>query len=184
MTTKEIALAVNKNERSVRRWIKKASDKMSSLMDKMSEGQDAKKYADYTLDETCQIIEIGLGKNASDLFRMSSNNNIKEHTQNDQVIIKMMEMHQSFMIKVLDKLDSISNNNQKQIEVKQDYYTLKGYINFKQLKGLAFSDMIRLGKEAVKLSKEKSIEVRRVEDERFGFVNSYQIEILNEVFSV
>ena len=36
MTVKEIAQAVGKNERSVQRWVKKASDKMSSVSDKMS----------------------------------------------------------------------------------------------------------------------------------------------------
>lgn len=36
MTTKEIAEAVGKDERTVQRWAKRASDKMSSVSDKMS----------------------------------------------------------------------------------------------------------------------------------------------------
>ena len=71
MTTKEIAEAVGKDERTVQRWAKKASDKMSSVSDKMSSGSPANP-ADYDLNETCSIIEIGMGKNAADLYRTSA----------------------------------------------------------------------------------------------------------------
>ena len=74
MTTKEIAKAVNKDERSVQRWAKRTGDKMSSIGDKLSSVQKTGKPADYNLEETCQIIETGMGKNAADLFRMSAKN--------------------------------------------------------------------------------------------------------------
>ena len=35
MTTKEIAGATGKDERTVQRWVRKAGDKMSSISDKM-----------------------------------------------------------------------------------------------------------------------------------------------------
>jgi len=90
MTVKEIALAVNKKERAVHNWVKKTSEKNAQVGEKSAEAKETKKAASYNLDETCKIIEIGLGKNTADLFRMSSNNNIKEHTQNDQAIINLM----------------------------------------------------------------------------------------------
>jgi hypothetical protein len=71
MNTKEIASAVNKDERSVRRWINKASDKVSVIKDKMS-ASSPMKPADYNLIETCLIIEQVLGKNAADIFRMNA----------------------------------------------------------------------------------------------------------------
>jgi len=74
MNTREIATAVNKDERSVRRWINKASDKMSGLSDKMSGAEKTKIPADYTLEETCFIIENGLGKNAAEIFRTNAVN--------------------------------------------------------------------------------------------------------------
>lgn len=67
MNTKEIALAVNKTERSVQRWVKKLSDKVSSINDKMSASSPINP-ADFTLEETIAIIEQGLGKNAAEMY--------------------------------------------------------------------------------------------------------------------
>jgi transposase-like protein len=72
MTAKEIAGAVGKDERTVRRWINQASDKMSGLSDKMSEAERTKKAADYTLEETCLIIEAGMGPDAAGIFRANA----------------------------------------------------------------------------------------------------------------
>lgn len=71
MTTKQIAEAVGKNERSVQRWAKAVGDKMSSVGDKMA-ASSPNAPADYTLDETLAIIQHGMGKNAADLYRASA----------------------------------------------------------------------------------------------------------------
>jgi len=71
MNTREIASAVNKNDRSVQRWIKTLSVKVSSINDKMSSSSPMSP-ADYNLAETCMIIEHGLGKNAAEIFRMNA----------------------------------------------------------------------------------------------------------------
>jgi len=67
MNTKEIALAVNKTERSVQRWVKKLGDKVSSINDKMS-ASSPMNPADFTLEETIAIIEVGMGKNAASIY--------------------------------------------------------------------------------------------------------------------
>lgn len=74
MTVKEIAEAVGRDERSVRRWINKASDKMSGLLDKLSDAEKTKKATDYTEEETLFIIEVGLGKNAAGVYRANAAN--------------------------------------------------------------------------------------------------------------
>ena len=56
MTTKQIAVAVGKDERTVQRWAKKTSAKMSSVADKMSSAGHGIS-AEYTLDEVIEIIE-------------------------------------------------------------------------------------------------------------------------------
>lgn len=71
MTTKEIAEAVGKTERSVQGWAKKAGEKIASVGEKIASAGHGKP-ADYDLDETCAIIEKGLGKNAASLFRESA----------------------------------------------------------------------------------------------------------------
>lgn len=73
MTTKEIALAVGKDETAVRRWARKVAGDSPVIAGKIADSSSAHP-ADYSLEETCLIIESGLGKNASDLFRMSANN--------------------------------------------------------------------------------------------------------------
>jgi hypothetical protein len=73
MTVKQIASAVGKDERSIQRWIKALSDKVSPINDKMSSSSPMKP-ADYDLTETCQIIEEGLGKAAADVYRTNAVN--------------------------------------------------------------------------------------------------------------
>jgi len=72
MTTKQIADAVNKKERTVQGWARKAGEKIASVGEKIASAGHGRS-ADYTLEETCAIIETGMGRNAADLFRMSAN---------------------------------------------------------------------------------------------------------------
>lgn len=71
MTVKQIAEAVGKDETSVRRWVKKAAGKMTAITGKMT-ASTSTHPADYTLDETIQIIESGMGKNAAAIFRQNA----------------------------------------------------------------------------------------------------------------
>lgn len=71
MTVKEIAEAVGKTDRGVRKWVAKASEKRSVIAEKSSVSSPMKP-ADYTLDETCTIIEAGMGKNAAGIFRANA----------------------------------------------------------------------------------------------------------------
>jgi hypothetical protein len=71
MTTKQIAEAVGQTERSVQMWAKKAGEKISSINEKISSASP--RYpADYTMAETCLIIEEGLGKAAADVYRTNA----------------------------------------------------------------------------------------------------------------
>jgi len=67
MNTKEIALAVNKTERSIRNWANKLAEKNSVVAEKISVSSP-KNPADFTLEETIAIIEQGLGKNAAEMY--------------------------------------------------------------------------------------------------------------------
>ena len=68
MTTKQIAEAVGKPERTVKGWATKAGAKLASAGAKLASAGHGK-AADWDLDEACLIIEIGLGKNAAALYR-------------------------------------------------------------------------------------------------------------------
>jgi hypothetical protein len=71
MTVKQIAEAVGKTERSVRNWVTAVAEKSSVMAEKISSSTSTHP-ADYTLEETCAIIQHGMGKNAADLYRMSA----------------------------------------------------------------------------------------------------------------
>ena len=73
MNTKEIALAVNKTERAVRNWAKKVAENNSVVAEKISVSSPMKP-ADYDLDETLLIIEMGLGKNAAAVYASNAKN--------------------------------------------------------------------------------------------------------------
>lgn len=72
MTTREIAEAVGKTERCVQGWAKRTGEKISSIGEKISSVGKSGRPADYDLEESCAIIETGMGRNAADLYRMAA----------------------------------------------------------------------------------------------------------------
>lgn len=117
MTTKEIAQAVGKDERSVRRWIKKVADKMSVVADKMS-ASTSTYPADYTQDETLAIIETGMGKNAAAVYRMNAEKTIRNidvlSDKDISIISKIVSATVAETIKQLDGRISIIENRVEQ----------------------------------------------------------------------
>ena len=69
MNTKQIAQAVGKDDRTVRRWVTKTAAKMPTMADKMSAESFRTTGADWNIDEAVAIIKTGLGENAASLFR-------------------------------------------------------------------------------------------------------------------
>ena len=73
MTTKEIAQATGKAEKTVRTWIFNLAAESATIAAKLA-ASSPMKPADYTLAETCDIIEAGLGKSAADVYRTNAAN--------------------------------------------------------------------------------------------------------------
>ena len=71
MTTKEIAKAVGKTERGVRNWVSKLAEKNAVIAEKLSSSSPMKP-ADYTLDETIEIIRQGMGDSAAGVFQANA----------------------------------------------------------------------------------------------------------------
>jgi len=63
-----------------------------------------------------------------------------------------------------------------------DTFTIMAYARIRHVFPLPLSDAIHLGKVARKLSKEKDLPVSLQPDPRFGQVNVYRREVLEEVF--
>jgi len=191
MTTKEIAEAVGKTERSVRNWVAKVAENFSAVAEKSS-ASTSTYPADYDLEETCLIIEEGIGKNAADLFRMGAKNNVKVVPQNVAGFDKLAESILSMVSAVTRLCDrqesqegrlSILEKKPLQIDFTPDRYSILGYCNFKKIQ-ITYSEAIQYGRKAAKITREKGFEVRKIADERHGTVGSYPIEILNDIFEL
>jgi transposase len=72
MTTKQIAQAVGRSERRVQEWAKRTGAKTASVGAKIAQAHASGKAADYDLEETCLVIETGLGKNAAGIYRANA----------------------------------------------------------------------------------------------------------------
>jgi phage anti-repressor protein len=68
-------------------------------------------------------------------------------------------------------------------EIKQDYYSILAFTRLKRIE-ISYSEAIQKGKLAAKLTKEKGLDLRKIADERYGYVGSYPIEILEVVFDL
>lgn len=180
MTVKDITEAVGRGESTIRRWIDKAPFHNPELvLRKIREGSP-ENPADFDLDETIEIIRHGMGANAADLFRMSANNKMPAIIDDrmGEFLSSMMKM----MIVLADKVASIQTG-QLQIEApKQDYYSLVGFCSFRHIK-TNFSELSGHGMKLRQMTLDAGRELCKVPDERWGYVNSYPIEILEEYFT-
>ena len=120
MNTKEIALAVNKTERAVRNWAKKVAENNSVVAEKISVSSPMKP-ADYDLDETLLIIEMGLGKNAAAVYASNAKN--IQRPSNSLLSEKEIEMITKIVSvtvsETMRQLDSRVNTIEKRIEERQ-----------------------------------------------------------------
>ena len=188
MTTREIAKATGKEERTVRRWVNKVAVRMSAVAVKMSASSPAHP-ADYDLEETIAIIEEGMGKNAAAIYRENAAKSTISSVLTDrdyQMIAQIVSVAVSETMKAYD-------SRMRAVEEKVDRVPLLGYdethmtvLGFCKANGItvSISGAIAHGKEAARISREEGMSIKRVPDERFGSVNSYHKAVLQKVFSL
>jgi hypothetical protein len=75
----------------------------------------------------------------------------------------------------------IANNRPMLESPKEDYYSLVGYCSIHGIKTNR-SELALHGMTLRKMVLETGKELRRIPDERYGKVNSYPVEILDEYF--
>lgn len=84
---------------------------------------------------------------------------------------------------VVTELRELKQNNVLQIKApKQDYFSLIAYCSLHKIKTVS-SELRKMGMDLRKMSKESGKELHKIPDERYGQVNSYPVEILEEYFS-
>jgi hypothetical protein len=165
MTTKQIAEIAGVSERTVRRI---AENEVGYVFAK---GQKAI----FSEKESIEIMRLIRKKG---FIQPRQNAEVARHNADDR-LLRLEKMVENLVTIVTQSVV----NNQKQIEFKQDYFTIKGYAIRNKMQ-LAFSEALKLGRECGKISRERDIEIRKADDEQFGQVNSYHIDVLQEVFSL
>lgn len=94
-----------------------------------------------------------------------------------QIVNKMVEQEQQ-MQGFSDRLDMIEA---KTTTSPNEYFTIAGFASIRKQK-VDVSRAQILGRKAAQMSKRLGYDIGRVSDPRYGSVNTYHIDILNEVF--
>ena len=101
--------------------------------------------------------------------------------------LEIMREQEAKLLEVQNK-QTVQDEKIKNIEAKvstsnSDYYSISGYASLKGYKHLDIRKANLIGRLAAKLSKEYGVDIGKVKDERYGAVNIYHIDILNEAFN-
>lgn len=100
-----------------------------------------------------------------------------------EIIGKMIGMAVSAaMMPVVKQLEHINKPQLLIEQPKQDYYSLVAYCSLNKIKTVS-SELRKMGMDLRKMAKESGKELHKIPDERYGQVNSYPVEILEEYFS-
>ena len=106
-----------------------------------------------------------------------------------QNLIQLTAINQQYGIQLNSVKSDISEQKQrtKLLEIKfdslsgeSDYCTVRGYCNINRIK-ISEREANSLGRHAAKICRQKCYLIGKVQDERHGKVNSYPIEVLEEV---
>ena len=114
MTTKQIAVAVSKPERTVHNWIKRVSANMEQVSAKMAQARKTSKPAEYSFDETIEIIKTGMGVNAALIFKSNAQSSEQtaqtpDRSGGDDYVKRGMELVFGAIGKLDQRLSSIEN---------------------------------------------------------------------------
>lgn len=101
--------------------------------------------------------------------------------------LAIMKDHEAKMLMIESKqndIDSKINEIEAKISTSNsDYYSISGYASLKGFRHLDIRKANLIGKLAAKLSRAYGVDIGKVKDERYGSVNIYHIDILNEAFN-
>ena len=194
MTIKEIAGICNVEKRTVELWAQKC-EKSSQICEKISQAYKTKIPAHFTLEETIIIIKAGGRSTLADLLQ---ENAAKAEPPSTALVARdlIKEMIPAMTAAIATAITTaMRQTSPLPVKYSQtslplpaaspdgEYYTIIGYGSMHGVNVNKTNAMI-LGREATKISRQKNIDIHKIPDERWGFVNSYHISVLQEVFTV
>jgi hypothetical protein len=129
----------------------------------------------------CYKIMDKLPKRNNVELKTEVNNDVAMQTM--QMFKMMMDQQQIFMTTMLNEIKGISKPQLSIEAPKEDYFSLLAYCSLHKIKTNR-SELAMHGRELRKMVLSNDMELRKIPDERYGEVNSYPVEILDEYFTV
>ena len=83
----------------------------------------------------------------------------------------------------IDKVDErLLEVESKQITIDEHHYTIIGYANLMGVRGVSRDAAARLGRKASAMSRKQGYHIGKEYDAKYGMVNTYHVDVLQEVF--
>ena len=83
----------------------------------------------------------------------------------------------------IDKVDErLLEVESKQMTIDEHHYTIIGYANLTGVRGVSRDAAARLGRRASAISRKQGYHIGKEYDAKYGMVNTYHVDVLQEVF--
>ena len=83
----------------------------------------------------------------------------------------------------IDKVDErLLEVESRQMTIDQHHYTIIGYANLTGVRGVSRDAAARLGRKASAMSRKQGYHIGKEYDAKYGLVNTYHVDVLQEVF--
>lgn len=83
----------------------------------------------------------------------------------------------------LDKVDErLLDVESKQMTIDQNHYTIIGYANLMGIRGVSREIAAKLGRKASAMSRKQGYHIGKEYDAKYGVVNTYHVDVLQEIF--
>ena len=85
-------------------------------------------------------------------------------------------------LNILEKNNARLENNLRRT-ITSDYFTVIGYANFRGINSDSYNSSV-IGRKASKLCKDCGLAIGKVIDSRYGTINTYPLDVLDEIFAL
>jgi len=83
----------------------------------------------------------------------------------------------------IDKVDErLLDVESKQMTIDQQHYTIIGYANLMGIRGVSREIAAKLGRKASAMSRKQGYHIGKEYDAKYGVVNTYHVDVLQEIF--
>jgi possible bacteriophage antirepressor len=85
-------------------------------------------------------------------------------------------------LNILEKNNARLENNLRRT-ITSDYFTVIGYANFRGINANAYNSSV-IGRKASKICKDCGLAIGKVIDSKYGTINTYPLDVLDEIFEL